>query len=337
MIPSRTAEESSDPVGLNVRADGYLFLSQLLLTGVRASDLEQLRLIPDLSRHLPDISSETSELGLGDLPTLLDTLAVEHHRVFGCEVPPYASVFLDPGGMLGGQTTRWVDEERQSARLAPPMAETADHLGRELELLATLSRAGTPEGMDPSSLAVRRFIEDHLLWWLPSLIVTVDPLGSSFWSELLRLVLELVMDHRAMLARVHGSGRQPTQPPTLSVDDTGLGTSDEARAPFESSVPGMTEPIRCGALITPHELRAIGRSNRLPTGFGGRARLLETLLDSASAYDTPVTRVLVRLLDDRRDALVRLAEEFGVPAVYTEPWLRRLEVTTARLRVAGNG
>jgi len=65
--------------------------------------------------------------------------------------------------------------------------------------------------------------------------------------------------------------------------------------------------------------------------------LLETLLDSASAYDTPVTRVLVRLLDDRRDALVRLAEEFGVPAVYTEPWLRRLEVTTARLRVAGNG
>jgi len=76
------------------------FISALRLLGhfwleeIKADDAETIAALPELAQTLPHIDSAA-----------LTDLAAEYQRLFGFNLPPYESVFIDPSVMLMAPAT----------------------------------------------------------------------------------------------------------------------------------------------------------------------------------------------------------------------------------------
>lgn len=120
----------------------------------------------------------------GDLGSVPDpeAAAAEYVRLFvvarqNVTAPLYASWYLD--GALLGPSKDWVEREylAEGVALAEDAEQPADYLPCELEYLAFLARherAAELTGDEPALLAARsaqrRFLEEHLLRWLPAFL-----------------------------------------------------------------------------------------------------------------------------------------------------------------------
>jgi len=323
-------EPGADPVEPELRADGYRLLSQLFLGELTASNVEILRFLPGLSTATcPD---GADPLPASYEPGALDELAAEHHRVFGTEVPPYASLFLESGRRLGGATTQWVERCRLAVGLPPTHSETADHLGRELELMAALHDAAVEEPGGPWTDASHQFLDEHLLQWLPPLVDSVLQVESVSWAAVSRLTLDLVIDDWRNLGEAASPSPLPS-PPQAAADTGDAGGAVPAWGD-RGWATHLADPTVCGGFLSPHELRALGRAHELPSGFGGRTRLLETLLESASAYTAEgvLPEALAALMDRRCQSLLELSAAHGVPDRFVGHWADQLASTGTNLR-----
>ncbi|HFQ92410.1 MAG TPA: hypothetical protein ENK32_00240, partial [Anaerolineae bacterium] len=74
------------------RSRSYQLLSRLFLQGVTPEILSMVQAAPELAAALPD-------------PVDFDELAAVHYQLFGMNVFPYESIFLDDSGLLGGRVT----------------------------------------------------------------------------------------------------------------------------------------------------------------------------------------------------------------------------------------
>lgn len=304
------------PHAEGARRQAYHLLSDLYLRGIASEDLPLLRDVPELARHLPD-------------PFDADEAAAERHRLVSREVLPYASVFLEADGVLGGDVSAAVERRFRSVGLQVPSSEPADHLGRELELLAALERA-RPEGGpgEGEEDAVLGFLDGHLLWWLPPLVPALRRHADAFWRTVADLTLELVLDHRRTLA----GDAPPTHPPPWNLQGLPRDPLDDPTVDLREVATFLMLPARSGVYLGEADARALGRSRRLPGGFGGRVRILETVFHSAVAYGAmeDVADGLGALVADVRDTFETMAER-GLPADFVAPWLRRMEQTAGML------
>lgn len=305
-----------------VRPRAYRLLSRLYLRGISAGDLPLLADVPDLAPHLPE-------------PFEPDEAAAEHQRLLQREVLPYASVFLEADGSLGGDVSASVGRRFDAAGLERPASEPPDHVGRELELLAAL--AERPDG-DPAEGGggTLDLIEGHVLWWVPALVPALRRNADAFWGTAARLTLALVVDHRAALA----DDAAPHRAPPWNLQGIPRDPLDDPTVDLREVATFLMLPSRSGLYLSEADARSLGRSDRLPGGFGSRARVLETVFHSAVAYDAmpDVAEALHRVVDEVGRALGAM-EDDGLPAGFAEPWLRRLEQTEAvleRMR-AGQG
>ena len=114
-------------------------------------------------------------------------------------IPPYASVWLSPRGLL------WQEPARDMARLLaacglsvdPSTPEPPDHLAIQLNLLAMLIEAETAG--TPVPIPAAEFARDHMLTWLPMLGDACDRLQDPF------LYPDLIRGLTAMLTRAAGT------------------------------------------------------------------------------------------------------------------------------------
>ena len=126
-----------------------------------------------------------------DLAASATRLAAAHSRAFlmgGLHaIAPYASVWRSPRGLL------WQEPARAMARLLadcglavdPSTTEPPDHLGIQLNLLATLVEREAAGAAVPIPADV--FVRDHLLSWLPGLAGACDRLRDPFlYPDLIR-------------------------------------------------------------------------------------------------------------------------------------------------------
>lgn len=302
------------------RARGYRFLADLFLHGIRPEALDAIRRLPDLAGRLPD-------------PFDPDAAAAAHHRLFGLQVVPCASVFLEADGRVGGLAT---DAARRAfgvvgSALRDPGAPP-DHVGHELDLLAACvsqdpgggARAGG--AADPSR--GRAFLESHVLWWLPVFVHSARRSADPFWTLVLELTLELVVDHGR---RAGAGGAGTPTPPLPDPDPPRLGDRDTGLRDIAGF---LATPARCGLHLSMDDIRGLGRGHRLPGGFGGRARVLETLLGSAATYGS------LEVVLEGVDGLCRGQEAFLASASapdpsFTGPWLDRLSRTRTLLDAVG--
>src|SRR5918996_3366147 len=153
------------------------------------------------------------------LPGAPDASAYTH--VFVLQLPPYASLYLGPEGMLGGAARERIAGFWRALGLVPP-AEP-DHLAALLGLYAALAddERAQPDG---ARRALRRqaraaLLHEHLLSWLGPWLARVAELGGAWhraWANLLTDALareagELLTGEEPLPA--HLPATRPLQPP----------------------------------------------------------------------------------------------------------------------------
>ena len=136
-------------------ADSFCILGYFWLEEVRSDDAATIAGLPELAHAL----------GSTDAVALTD-LAVEYQRLFGSNLPPYESVFVDPTAMLMAPATSRVRALYQQAGWTPPAdvrAGALDHLGLELLALADwlLSTLGTDVDSDTAVAAGQLLLEAY--------------------------------------------------------------------------------------------------------------------------------------------------------------------------------
>lgn len=252
------------------RHQTYQLLSQLFTHGLTEEDLEAVRQIDALAKHLPD-------------PFDPDEVAADHQHIFGFNVFPYESVFLDPSGQLGGDiTTSAIRDYRQIGFDVGSDAGSPDHVGHELAFLAFLDQAETKAHDDnlPTQVEVMQeyqsaFIDSHILRWLPPLVLAMrDPLHP-FYAALATVTLETLVAHRTILGGTPSANFSLPEPPALLENDkTGL----------REIVAYLLTPAFSGIYLGRDVIGGLARGHSIPRGFGERRQMLTSLLRSAANY-----------------------------------------------------
>lgn len=303
------------------RERALLLIADLWARGLTADTLAAWRSVPHLG---VDLSVDVD----------LDEAAAAHVRLTQVELFPYESVFIDDGGLLGGDVAAAVKARRARAGVGDPVELEADHLAEELRLLAFLSGAegdALRDGVDATSVRVhqQQILDQHLLRWLPAFTLAVEGLEltgvEALYTESVRLARALAVAWRQALP---GQARPWALPELLPglLDDEKTGLGRIARR--------LCTPALAGIFLSHTAIRGLGARDALPGGFGRRWQVLESVISAAAHYDA-VPAVLAAL-----DAeLVRHAAAYTTVAeVLPEavgPWL--LRVAESRALVAEMG
>lgn len=170
-------------------------LGGLWLGEVREADLERLRGLPVLGESLKIaeiMPVDSGDDGIGDRAdaALIDDLAVEYQRLFGFNLPPYESIFVDPSARMQAPATERLRARFRALGWAPPAdarIAAPDQLGALLLAWAAALEAGKTE-------MATLLVEEHLGLWLPTFVEALQQLRPhSFYDSLGALSLGLVM------------------------------------------------------------------------------------------------------------------------------------------------
>lgn len=256
------------------RHHSYVLLSQLFLTGVTENNLSQVQAVFDLGKHLPE-------------PIDLDALAAAHYQLFGFNVFPFESIFLDSNGLLGGVITESVARDMQTFSFATDVSSHApDHIGREVAALAHLCFA-LAEAIENSetetavSLQKQQitFLRAHLLRWLGPFVLAVKMQGDPFYTAVAEWTLALVGHHYETLMK--------SNPAEMPAQDLGQAPSllDNKKTGLKDIANYLTTPIYSGFYLSRDDIGKVARQLDLPRGFGDRQQLLTNLMRTAVQYD----------------------------------------------------
>jgi TorA maturation chaperone TorD len=194
----------------------------------------------------------------------------DHTELFVFQLVPYASVYLGPEGMLGGEAADRVAGFWRALRLAPP--PEPDHLAALLSLYATLGETEDGERDTARRLLWRQsrraLLWEHLLpWAVPYARTAADaPTPYAAWAELLT---------QALVAEAAGLA-PPGTPPLHLRDVPGL---PEPGQDLQLLVRAILTPVRSGLLLTRWDLARGARTLGLGLRAGERAFALRSLLD----------------------------------------------------------
>lgn len=266
------------------------------------------------------MASEIPEL----FPYLGEDLADRHTWLFAFNVYPYASVHLDPTGMLDAPWSGFVAgvyralgfEIAPGAGLAAP-----DHVAALLEAMSVLlereAEAESDLEAERARHGQRTLLIEHIAPWLPSFLSAVCRADKGFYAALAGLTQEVVLDHLGEMR------------------------SGEAASPDLLEAPGEAPPglhrllIRAhsGVFLSRADLTELGLRLGLPLRFAERRFMLDHLVRGAAERD------LLALLIDLLAAEVRgqhaelVAWTNSAPAAGNlwRPWLGRLDATAAWL------
>jgi TorA maturation chaperone TorD len=195
----------------------------------------------------------------------------EHTELFVLQLVPYASVYLSPDGMLGGETTDRIAGFWRALHLTPP--PEPDHLAALLGLYATLTDHEHADP-DPARTALwrqarRALLWEHLLTWLPPYTTAAARAAGAFykgWARLLDAALRA--EAEALSAPATPALHLRNRPPAPEPDE---GPTAFARA--------LLAPGRSGLVLTRSDLAREARRAGLTPRLGERAFVLRTMLD----------------------------------------------------------
>ena len=287
----------------------YSLFSQLFLEGITAVTLPIVQSIPELAGTLP-VAFEP------------DQAAAEHQAIFGFNVFPFESFFLDKTGLIGGSVTEAVARTYREAGFQEESSATSpDHIGHELAFVAHLLSG------DESVYAhvlLSAFMQQHLLCWLPSFVLAVYKQGNAFYAALSGLMIALITDHVAELGLIENAQFQlPAVPTLLQNDKTNLKDISEF----------LTTPAYCGIYLGREDVARLARQLELPRGFGSRSQMLTNLMKTAVQYEQlpAMITTLQKLLAGWRQKYRELSGENPPVSYYAKLWEERAGETAVLL------
>lgn len=257
------------------RSRTYQLLGRVFLDALDNELIERVQTIPQLAGELPQELVE-------------DELAADHQHLFGFNVFPYQSIFLDPAGLLGGVVSEAVLSFYIAAGFQPDMQnESVDHIGHELTCLAFLCRQeARASGDELPKISAKfaslqqEFLRHNLLSWLPPLVTAIRFQRQAFYTALADLVVELTSDHWLDLEGDESATLTFPEPPDL-LSNSEVGTKDIVRY--------LLTPAYSGLYLSRDDIGRLARQRSLPRGFGGREQMLQNLIRSAANYDNVET------------------------------------------------
>lgn len=252
----------------------YRLLSTLFLDGLTAVSLPTIQQVPELANALP------AEINF-------DEAAASHQHLFGFNIFPYESIFLDPSRLLGGLATDAVLNSYSQAGFTPsPDSASPDHIGNELDMMAHLTGAEADAWEDDLPIVAQNmqrlqheFLQSHLLRWIFPFVVSVRRQNDPFFAAVAQLTFELVSDHAQQLD-LTGSDL-PIAPALLDDDKTSL----------RDIVEFVVTPPYSGVYWGRDDVGRLAREIELPRGFGGRDQMLLNLIRTAVQYKTIPTLI----------------------------------------------
>ena len=283
-----------------------MLFSRLFLEGVSAE------LHPFLSAIAP-------------LPETIDpeAAAATHQALFGFNVYPNASLFLDRTGLLGGVLSEKTERLYQQNGFA--VEDAPDHIGNEIGYLAFLAGAEVDAWEDNRGDIVmeiharqRTFLQAYLLLWLPPAVLSIMRNGDELYGMAARLLWQTVLDHARGL-KVNVQSPMVGEVPDLQNE----GTSLKEIARF------LAAPVDSGWWLSARELSEIGRNINLPRGFGGRIQTMMNLFRSAAQYDG--AGELIAEFSSRAAAWRSAYAELDDSGEFVGVWLERIGQTEAVL------
>jgi hypothetical protein len=258
-------------------------------------------------------------VGLGQPPG-----PAEHADVFLFQFHPYASVYLGPEGMLGGEARARVAGFWRALGQTP--SAEPDHLGALLGLYATLAEAEVATGGAEAVLTAGArvaLLHEHLAPWAPFLLERVAETGAPFYGRWAAL-LQRVLDDELRAAP------PPDAPPLhLRLAPPLPDPREEGAGAFLS---GLLAPVRSGVILARSDLACVARELGLGARVGERRWVLRHLLEQEPA---PVLEALAAAAVLHAERHAARAPVVGPSAVF---WARRARATSALLRaLAGEG
>jgi TorA maturation chaperone TorD len=275
---------------------------------------------PELFRALgslcePPESAHQRILAALGLPGHADP--ADHTELFVFQLVPYASVYLGPEGMLGGEAADRVAGFWRALRLAPP--PEPDHLASLLGLYATLGEAerGEPDAAHRLlwQQSRRALLWEHLLPWAVPYAHAVAAGNSMLYAAWGKLLAQALLAEAAGLA--------PPGTPPLHLRD--VPRLPEPGADPQLLVRAMLTPARSGLLLTRSDLARGASTLGLGLRAGERAFALRSLLDQ----DPPAT--LGFLAEETAGWAARHRQTEAVLGQVGRHWRERAEATRALL------
>jgi TorA maturation chaperone TorD len=241
----------------------------------------------------PETARLTTLLGIGDAPT-----AAEYTNLFVLNLYPYASVYLGPEGMLGGEGRDRIAGFWRALGLVPP-AEP-DHLALMLAQYAGLAELAAAESDSVRRTAFARarsaYLYEHLLSWLPPYLdklAQVAPPTYAAWGRMLEAALLDEARHcgeggrgkgeasmRDALRPVSSVDRDDWRQVPLALRAAGrpaLGTD----AGIDDVLKILFAPASSGIILVQSDLARAARSLGLGLRIGERRFVLRALLSQA--------------------------------------------------------
>ncbi len=256
----------------------------------------------------PDLAALADLLELGPLPP-----EAEYTDLFLFQLYPYASVYLGPEGMLGGEARDRIAGFWRALDQAPP-AEP-DHLTVMLAFYAELCdhEARDVAHSERWRQARKAYLWEHLLSWLPAYLAKLDAIAPAFYRNWSTLLLE------ALASETTKVGPQDRLPLHLRSAPAIADPRDEGLDTFLGS---LLSPARSGVLWVRDDLSRAARELELGSRIGERRYVLKALLGQDS------TAILKWLADDSSAWAERLGgrEEAWGPVL--QHWTARAHTTS---------
>lgn len=209
--------------------------------------------------------AEALELGL--LPTVQ-----EHTELFSFQLYPYASVYLGPEGMLGGEARDRIAGFYVAMKQTPP-AEP-DHLTDLFAFYAWMCGHEAPPERPVVAAALehvrKAFLWEHLISWLPPYLLMLRELGAPFYQQW-AVLAELV------LAQEAAKFGEPEQISSHLLEARGL--IDPRDGTFSEFLDSVLAPVRSGMILTRTDLLHAARKLDLGIRLGERKYILNALFE----------------------------------------------------------
>ncbi|MDA1027807.1 MAG: hypothetical protein O3B41_01960 [Bacteroidetes bacterium] len=252
-----------------------------------------------------------------------DDFAAAHYQVLCHELMPAASVFLEPGSVMGSVVSERVWTKMWTAGFEPDTSSVlADHLSSSLRFVAFLIENGRIQEAGD-------YLKQELLIWMPPFL---DRLGTFDLPEMthIALLLEEVVDYILDAPKAVG-GPLPPQTPFPSLPESGLHLEDE-RTNLAAIAEYLASHAASGLFVTKSSLAVEARRHRIPIGFGSRSRSIEGLLRSAAQYDAlgPVCDFLDSEITTHRATWDRWASKGA--SYWAAEWSKKLNITSEVVR-----
>ncbi len=202
----------------------------------------------------------------------------EYNAIFLEQLYPYASVYLDVSGMMGGEARdRIAGFWRALGEIPPP---EPDHLGTLLGAYASLADAA-PDGVEAPAKRARAawqraraaFLWEHVLSWLPLWLAKLEQIGSPTYVAWGRTLGAWLTSEVAALRLPEGL------PAHLQAASDLEPPGDDA----EAFIGSLLSPVRAGFILTPTDLASVAATAGVALRAGERRYALKALLAQDAA------------------------------------------------------